>query len=83
MEAEGRGFDLDGLVDLQAALLRMAIVDLRRGPGRTPKQQRDYLSARRYLAQAGLLDVIEQHYSLQHDLPAQLELEVECVVEED
>jgi hypothetical protein len=81
MDAEGRGFNLDGLLDLQAALLRLAVADLRRGPGRTPKQQQDYRTARRYLALAGLLDIIEQRYALRHDLPAQLEVAVECVDE--
>ncbi len=63
---------IDGLLDLQAAVLRLCVADLCLGPRRGGQH---YYTARRYLDRAGLLERIEAHYQLEHlDGPEQLAL---------
>ncbi len=67
MQTEGQ--DVDGLVDLAAACIRLAVDDYRAGPGRpggkhAAAQQQAYRSARDFLRRSGLLETVEAHYSV-------------------
>jgi hypothetical protein len=62
-----RGIDVDGLLDMYADCVRLAIDDYCAGPGRpggkhAAAQQRAYRSAKDFLRRAGLLETVEAHY---------------------
>ncbi len=68
--------DLDALLDLYAATARQAVLDLRRGPGCSDKQWREYQTARQFLERVGVLDRVVAHYGLTLDDTMQLEFDL-------
>ncbi len=65
----------NALIDLYAAVAKLAVADVCSGPGYSPKQQRDYQTAVQFLDRAGLLDRVLQQYGLEVEATdVQLEL---------
>ncbi len=54
----------DALIDLAADVVRLAVRDARKGPGRQAKTQRRYASAVEFLQQLGILDRVAERYGL-------------------
>lgn len=67
LHAMERTSDPDALVALCVDTIRLAILDLRRGPGSTRKQQQAYASAVLFLQRTRLLGVIEAHYGITYE----------------
>ncbi len=61
----------DALIDLAVDVVRLAVRDARRGPGRQLKTQRRYASAVEFLQQLGMLDRVAERYGLDPQSPYQ------------
>ena len=54
---------VDGLLELYEAAVRLAMKDVKRGPGWTVKQQHNYATACAFLDQLGVLQYVRQIYA--------------------
>jgi hypothetical protein len=67
LHATERVSDPDALVAICIDTIRLAVIDLRRGPGSTRKQQQAYASAVAFLQRTRLLALVEEHYGMVGD----------------